>query len=113
MYDHDHDLEQGVYSLPSNARLVAGVGPNIRYESPDEIISALKSVYAALPVNTGFKFLGTPCQRVGAIAHHHVYAEPISGLVKLISPSSWMMSSESMRKIFWSLQVSLHTIKVI
>ena len=113
LYDNDHDLEQGVYSLPSNARLVAGVGPNIRYESPDEIISALKSVYAALPVNTGFKFLGTPCQRVGAIAHHHVYAEPISGLVKLISPSSWMMSSESMRKIFWSLQVSLHTIKVI
>ena len=113
LYDNDHDLEQGIYSLPSNARLVAGVGPNIRYESPDEIISALKSMCAVLPVNTGFKFLGTPCHRAGAIARLHVYAEPISGLVKLISPSSLIMSGESIRKIFWSLQVSPHTIKVI
>lgn len=115
LYYNDNELAQGIYSLPSNVRLVTSIDPNFSFSrtNPDEMIDALKSVYAAMPVNTGFKFLGDPCQRQGAAAHVHTYAEPISGVVKLSSPSSFMGGSESMRKIFWTLQVSPRDIKII
>ena len=113
LYSNEDELFQGLRLLPSFTRFVVDEAPDMSIVSLDEISEALKMSSTLLPVNKGFKFLGSLSLREGAITDLHAYAGHILGLVKLQPPISVIAFSEIRKQAFWNLHVSQHAVELL
>ena len=88
VYSSDNEFMRALNLLPSYARFIADVDPKIRSENLAELIHSLKTYYGVLPINRGFKFLGSLCSRKNAIVNLHTYADSILGLISVYPKTS-------------------------
>ncbi|WP_422132787.1 hypothetical protein [Endozoicomonas sp. ALD040] len=111
-YEDEIELLRGFSKLSSCARFISDIDPEISYNSMQKLAEVLKDTYGVFPVNKGFKFLGAPQFRRGSIADTHAYAEPMTGLVKLVSPASVVINPEIRNRSFWRMQVSKYSVEL-
>ncbi|MCW7555931.1 hypothetical protein NX722_25545 [Endozoicomonas gorgoniicola] len=113
VYRSNDELTKGLCLVPSFTRFIADASPETGYNSLSDLPDILKISPTLLPVNKGFKFLGSLCQREGAIADQHAFAEHILGLVRLQSPGSVIASPEIRKQISWNIHVSKYAIELL
>ncbi|WP_257295851.1 hypothetical protein [Endozoicomonas sp. YOMI1] len=113
IYCNDDELSFGISRLPSYARFLADFLTPTHHETLHQLLDVVKTAYGVVPINKGFKYLGTPYQRENAIAPLHSYAEPVLGLIELQSPHRVAAGTEVKERVFWSLQASEDAIKLL